>query len=85
MLVQSNITTNATLDDFSFQCAPPVFEFHEVAQADISNAIDRLKSTQSSSVDGITANKLKSCKAEIIDPLMMIFNRSIAERTFPDI
>ena len=69
--VQDNFATDANLDDIAFPCSPPVLEFYEVALNDVSSAINRLKSTQSSSTDGITANILKTCKVEIIE---LIFN-----------
>ncbi len=52
---------------------------------DIESAIDRLKSTQSSSVDGITASITKIAKPAISEILVFIFNLGIKEKTYPDI
>ena len=81
--IQSNIMTNATLDDFPYPHQPPTFEFKEIADEDIANAINLLSSSPSSSIDDITALMIKSAKTELIKILKFLFNLSINKRKFP--
>ena len=52
--VQADINGNSSLNDFPFECQPPHFELNEISMADVAVAIDRLKSTQSCSINGVT-------------------------------
>ena len=82
--MQADITSDASLNDFHYQCAPPLFELSDISMADVATAIDRLKSTQSCGLDGVTANLVKSAKTELLEPLTYLFNLSIKQRCFPD-
>ena len=82
--VQSNINSNSTLNDFPYTCSSPIFELGEFSMADVSLAIDKLKSTQSCGLDGITANLVKAAKTELLTPLTYIFNQSVRQRCFPE-
>ena len=82
--VQSRITGNATLDEFPFAAKPPIFDLNPVSLEDIIEAINRLKSSQSCGIDGITSNILESAKLEISPILYYLFNRSINSKTFPE-
>ena len=84
MNVQSRITGNATLDEFPYPAKLPIFELQPVKIEEIVKSINRLKSSQSCGIDGITSNKLKSVRLEIIPILQYIFNRSINSKTFPE-
>ncbi len=81
--------TTATIDpniprlDKPDFCYPPVFEFHEISEMDICNAISRLGPSQVSADDGITGYMLKCVKTEICPILKYIFNLSIQKRVFP--
>ena len=83
--VQENIVNNSSLADFPITCIAPVFEFKHVSQLDLSTAITKLSSTQSSSIDGITSNMIKTCRHELIEVLLYLFNKSIDDRKFPSL
>ncbi len=82
--IQSNIQGNAELSDFEILANPPIFDLNPVKLSDISTVIDDLKSSQSCSIDGITANLLKIANVELLPVLQYLFNLSISTKHFPD-
>ena len=82
--VQEQINSDATLDDFTYPQHPPVFEFHQITESDVAEAINRLSSSPSCSLDQITALMLKEAKTELLPILSHLFNLSISKRTFPE-
>ena len=68
---------------FACQIHPPVFEFGEISDEDIIDAITRLSNSQLCALDGITSFMVKSCKIGILPVLKNLFHHSLNERCFP--
>ncbi len=81
--IQSQITSDATLNEFDIFHRPPVFDFNMITKSDISDAINRLSSSPSSSIDHITAYMIKASKTGLLDVLEYLFNLSLSQRQFP--
>ena len=58
--IQSQISSDATLEEFKFFHNPPIFEFKDISLEDINDAINRLSSNPSSGIDHISAYMIKT-------------------------
>ena len=56
---------------------------YPTTESEIGNIIDSLVNKQSSGWDGISNKLLKSLRNELLEPLNIVFNRSISEGIFP--
>ena len=78
----SMASSDAHTDNFNFQSFPPTFEFADVVLDDVVNAINRLGTSKSASLDGITSFMLKSCKSAIAPILLYLYNLSFIQDAF---
>ena len=62
-----------------------MFEFSTIVLEDVLEAICRLSSSKSASLDGITAFMIKSCKDTISPILLYLYNQSFEQRKFPQL
>ena len=75
--VLDNISTDVDISDHLPQQLPPVFDFKEIMFDNISDAINRLSSSQAASHDGLTSFMIKSAKVELLPILHYLFNKSL--------
>ena len=69
--------------NFAYQTKPPIFELKLMTIDDVFEAIMKLSSSKSCSLDGITAFMIKSCKLGISPVLLHMYNLSIVTKCFP--
>uniref|UniRef100_A0A1B6MJK2 Reverse transcriptase domain-containing protein n=1 Tax=Graphocephala atropunctata TaxID=36148 RepID=A0A1B6MJK2_9HEMI len=61
----------------------PVLDLYQTTRQEVSRVMDSLKPKTSSGYDGISAKLLKTCKEELIDPIVDIVNKSFLSGNFP--
>ncbi len=74
---------DVNIHDFYQTARPPVFDLKPIRAADLMKAINRMSTSHSSGMDGITSSMVKCCKNEILPVLEYLFNKSLSEHTFP--
>lgn len=83
--LQNTINLNPNLDEY--EPPPPIEQnliFERTTVKEILKIIDSLKPKTSSGIDQISSKLIKHCKEELLSPLTFIFNKSLAEGTFPN-
>ena len=81
----SNIKTNTdkTFDYFLGRPRALKFTFNQITETDVIKIIDGLPSKNSSGIDDISPNLLKSIKHEISKPITLIINQCFQKGIFP--
>ena len=82
----SNIKTNTdkTFDYFLGRPRALKFTFNQITETDVIKIIDGLPSKNSSGIDDMSPNLLKSIKHEISKPITLIINQCFQKGIFPD-
>ena len=82
----SNIKTDGdkTFDYFLGRPRALKFTFNQITETDVFKIIDGLPSKNSSGIDDISQNLLKSIKHEIGKPITLIINQCFQKGIFPD-
>ena len=75
---------NTAYDDFLSNTSLSRFTFQPITEETIINIIDRLKSKNSQSHDGLSSNHLKLIKHETSKAITLIVNQSLNTGIFPD-
>lgn len=60
------------------------FHFHEIDRSVVLHLLQNLDEKKSMGPDGISARFLKEVAAEVVDPLTMLYNKSLKTGVFPD-
>ena len=78
------IPHNKCFKDYLITPANSDFYFYSVNENDVIKAIDSLKSKSSCGIDRLSSKLLKALKSELACPIAQIFNKCIADGSFPD-
>ena len=79
---QSN--QNLSMHNFLSPCTSQTFRFNQVSQAVISKIIENFKNKSSSGYDNINAIFIKKYRNQLIWPLTILVNQSLATGIFPE-
>lgn len=73
-----------TLPDFEDRNFEPLTDI-EITQSKVSKAIDKLKPSKSQGPDNIHPKLIKECKESLLEPLEIIFKKSLESSKIPEI
>ena len=71
------------MNDYLTTTHPPIFDLEPVVLDDLCKIINKMKSSQSCSIDGITSSLLKAANNEKSPVLDRLFNLSITRSFSP--